>query len=175
MSDVQEFLTFVVACGGAGAFIDFVIGKKGQQKARSTLEVWWIRFDDVQANNFGRKEAEAASSLLKILFGNFFSIRRLIALMLLMAISFVWWLALIGADPIAKWDYSSDYVLTCLFATLVCSLSISLTQWLCTLALKYLPQSYLIGFLVFVIAMAIQLIFIVFLPIYVLRTIIGYQ
>ena len=40
---------------------------------------WWIRFDDVRWNNFGRKEAEFAVALLDKWFGKrFLSIRRLL-------------------------------------------------------------------------------------------------
>jgi hypothetical protein len=64
--------------GGLGAFIDFLIGRAGQDRARLFLETWWIKFDDVRWNNFGRKEALLAISLIDKLCGaRFFSIRRL--------------------------------------------------------------------------------------------------
>jgi hypothetical protein len=50
-------LATIAACGGVGAFIDFYIGKRGQQRVRDWLETWWIRLSYVRWGNFGRQEA----------------------------------------------------------------------------------------------------------------------
>lgn len=66
-----------VAFSGVGAFIDFVLGKSGQERCRSLLETWWIKFEDVRWNNFGRKEAELATRVIDGLAGKrWYSWRR---------------------------------------------------------------------------------------------------
>jgi hypothetical protein len=52
-----------------GGFIDFLIGRVGPERAKGFLETWWIKFDDVRCNNFGRKEALFAVNLLDRWFG----------------------------------------------------------------------------------------------------------
>ena len=52
-----EALATVAASGGVGAFIDFWIGRAGQQRVRGWLETWWLRFSYVRLSNFGREEA----------------------------------------------------------------------------------------------------------------------
>jgi hypothetical protein len=56
METFKNFLWLIVLVGGLGAFIDFLIGQSGQQKAKEFLFRWWVRFDDVQWRNFGREE-----------------------------------------------------------------------------------------------------------------------
>jgi hypothetical protein len=72
-------LATVAACGGVGSFIDFYIGKRGQQRVRSWLETWWLRLSYVQWDNLGREEARFAVAVMDRLFGDrLFSVRRLI-------------------------------------------------------------------------------------------------
>jgi hypothetical protein len=76
----ESALTTVVACGGAGAFIDFYIGRAGQRRIRDWLETWWLRLSYVKWSNFGREEALFAVQVMDRLFGRrFLSVRRLIA------------------------------------------------------------------------------------------------
>jgi hypothetical protein len=78
----ERTLTVIALCGGAGAFIDFYIGKPGQQRVKSWLETWWLRFSDVRWNSFGREEALFAVRTLDWLFGRrLLSARRLIAVL----------------------------------------------------------------------------------------------
>src|SRR5215467_14482097 len=59
METLTEILWPIVVAGGSagglGRFIDFLIGKAGQEQARDWLLKWWIRFDDVHWKNFGRE------------------------------------------------------------------------------------------------------------------------
>ena len=61
-------LTTVVACGDAGAFIDFWIGRTGEQRVRGWLE-YWIKLSYVRWGNFGREEALFAVRVMDRLFG----------------------------------------------------------------------------------------------------------
>jgi hypothetical protein len=85
---LPEWLWPIALLGGSGAFIDFLIGRAGQDRARSFLETWWIKFDDVHWKNFGQKEALFAVSLLDRWCGRrLFSVRRLIFVTLFFVIA----------------------------------------------------------------------------------------
>ena len=78
METLKDFLWPIIAIGGLGAFIDFVIGKAGQVKAKDFLLKWWVRFDDVRWNNFGREEGLFAGQLIERWFGKrVWSLRRI--------------------------------------------------------------------------------------------------
>jgi predicted outer membrane lipoprotein len=71
-------LTIVAAFGIVGAFIDFYIGKRGQQRVREWLETWWLRLSYVRWGNIGREEALFAVQVMDRLFGErFFSWKRI--------------------------------------------------------------------------------------------------
>jgi hypothetical protein len=73
-------LSTVLVVGGLGAFIDFLIGKAGQAKAKDFLLKWWVRFDDVRWRNFGREEGLFAGRLIEKWFGRgIWSLQRVIA------------------------------------------------------------------------------------------------
>ena len=65
---LKNFLWPIVLVGGLGGFIDFLIGKAGQVKAKDFLLKWWIRFDDVRWNNFGKEEELFAAALMNKFF-----------------------------------------------------------------------------------------------------------
>ena len=69
MLSILSPVSAVVLSAGVGAIIDFLIGPTGQKKLRDKLEDWWIRFDDVRLENFGRKEAEYAAYVIDRMFG----------------------------------------------------------------------------------------------------------
>jgi hypothetical protein len=69
METLKNFLWPIVAIGGLGALIDFLIGKAGQEKAKDFLLRWWVRFDDVRWNNFGREEGLFSGQLIEKWFG----------------------------------------------------------------------------------------------------------
>lgn len=71
-------LTTVAACTGAGAFIDFYIGKDGQKRVKDWLETWWIRLSYIPVRAVGREEALNALRVIDYLFGpKLFSWKRL--------------------------------------------------------------------------------------------------
>ena len=71
MEMLKDFLWPIVAIGGVGAFIDFLIDRTGQEKAKDFLLKWWVRFDDVHWRNFGREEGLSAAQLISHWFGLF--------------------------------------------------------------------------------------------------------
>jgi hypothetical protein len=79
METLKDFLWPIVAVGGLGAFIDFLIGRTRQQKAKDFLLRWWVRFDDIRWKNFGREEGLFAGRLIERWFGKrIWSVRRLV-------------------------------------------------------------------------------------------------
>src|SRR4051794_11172932 len=89
----QSTLTAIAACGGVGGAIDFCIGKAGQVRVRGWLETCWLKMNDVTLNNFGRKEARFAVSLMDNLVGaRLFSSRRLVAVTATWVCTLIgWW------------------------------------------------------------------------------------
>jgi hypothetical protein len=80
LGGIEGALSTVAACGGAGAFIDFWIGKRGEKRVRDWFETWWLRFSYITMKSFGREEALYAVGILDRLFGRrLFSSRRLVA------------------------------------------------------------------------------------------------
>jgi hypothetical protein len=68
----------IAALSGLGAFIDFLIGRVGQDRTRDILASWWIRFDDIKWSNFGQKEASFSVSVLDLVCGKrFLSVKRI--------------------------------------------------------------------------------------------------
>jgi hypothetical protein len=61
METLQNILWPTIAIGVLGVLIEFLIGKAGQEKAKSFLLKWWMRFDDVHLKNFGRTIWQAAN------------------------------------------------------------------------------------------------------------------
>jgi hypothetical protein len=85
---LPHWLWSIAGVAGLGAFIDFLIGRAGQKRVKGWLETWWIKFDDVHRNNFGREEALYAVHLIDYWFGDrFFCVRRLIAVGIILLVS----------------------------------------------------------------------------------------
>ena len=77
---VGNVLTTIAACTGAGAFVDFYIGKSGQKRVRDWLETWRYRLSDIPVRAVGREEARNALRAIDYLFGpKLFSLKRLIS------------------------------------------------------------------------------------------------
>jgi hypothetical protein len=90
METLQHFLWPVVMIGGLGAFIDFLIGKAGQMRAKDFLLGWWVRFDDVRWKNFGREEGLFAGRLIDKWFGGrILSSRRIASALIIFFASLV--------------------------------------------------------------------------------------
>src|ERR1700758_454649 len=78
METIKNIASAVLVVGGLGAFIDFLIGRTGQAKAKDFLLKWWVRFDDVHWKNFGREEGLFAGRLIEKWFGRrIWSLRRI--------------------------------------------------------------------------------------------------
>src|SRR5215469_5431885 len=69
METLKDILLPVVVAGVLGRFIDFLIGKAGQERAKDFLLRWWVRFDDVRWRNFGREEGLFSGHLIERWFG----------------------------------------------------------------------------------------------------------
>lgn len=130
MQNLQAWVSILIACASAGAFIDFVIGKKGQKRAREILETWWIRLDDVKVRTFGSEESLVAAAILRWCFGPFFSVRRLCSLFIILLVCSTAWLAQI--DPEFKLHpIGMGSIYAGLIRLALVSVSISATIWLC--------------------------------------------
>jgi hypothetical protein len=57
LGNFENFMLIVGACAGVGKFLDFWIGKAGQQRLKDRLETWWLRVSYVRWDNLGREEA----------------------------------------------------------------------------------------------------------------------
>jgi hypothetical protein len=66
MPDLQQAATFVIACGGVGAFIDFYLGKPGQKKIKDRLETFWIGLAYVNFRTFARAKPAHAFVLITL-------------------------------------------------------------------------------------------------------------
>jgi hypothetical protein len=87
METLKNILWPIVAIGGLGAFIDFLIGKAGQAKAKDFLLKWWVRFDDVHWQNFGREEGLFAVDMIERWLGKrIWSSRRIVACLVVLVI-----------------------------------------------------------------------------------------
>ena len=77
MSVGNVFAT-IATCTGAGAFVDFYIGKSGQKRVKDWLEIWWYRLSDIPVRAVGQEEALNALRVIDYLFGpKLFSWKRL--------------------------------------------------------------------------------------------------
>jgi hypothetical protein len=75
---VGGIFTTIAAFTGAGAFIDFYVGKEGQKRVKDWLETWWYRLSDIPVRAVGREEALNALRVIDYLFGpKLFSWKRL--------------------------------------------------------------------------------------------------
>jgi hypothetical protein len=80
METLKDILWPIVVVGGLGAFIDFLIGRTGQEKAKDFLLEWWVRFGDVKPRNLGKQDALFIASVIERWLGSsFWSRRRIIS------------------------------------------------------------------------------------------------
>jgi len=88
---MTDTLALIATWGGAGALVDFLLGKVGQKRVRAALESWWIHFADVRLSTFSVREAAFAARLLNTCFGTFLSLRRVSSALVITAIAFLGW------------------------------------------------------------------------------------
>jgi hypothetical protein len=139
METFKDFLWPVVAIGGLGAFIDFLIGKPRQARAKDFLFRWWVRFDDIKWRNFGREEGLFAGHLIGEWFGQrLFSARRFLSAIILLILFVILGLlrVIVGNKP-EDWCFSCNYlnipsmaITWVMILFLGFSLSISFTKFL---------------------------------------------
>jgi hypothetical protein len=115
-------LSTVAACGGVGAFIDFLMSKSDQKRLRDWLETWWLRFSYVDARSFGREEALYALAVIdRVLGRKFLSYRRLLSTTLIgVAVGIVVVMLALFSDSQSYWsDFGNPFAATVLFRDLV--------------------------------------------------------
>jgi hypothetical protein len=148
-------LTTVAACGGAGAFFDFWLGRAGDRRLRSWMETWWLRMSYVRIGNFGREEALFAVAVMDRIFGpSLWSRRRLIstayvgAIAIFIGIAIPLILGIVRQDEIAL-DRPFNFIEVpwelALFAV-----SVSLTQLTARGVAGVLTQKPLVNFILFI-------------------------
>jgi hypothetical protein len=88
METLRNIALAVIAVGGLGAFIDFLMGRIGQQRAKDFLLKWWVRFDDVCWSNFGREEGLFAGGVIEKWFAKkIWSLRRIVMAVIILSLS----------------------------------------------------------------------------------------
>jgi len=142
METLKDILWPVVLVGGLGAFIDFLIGKAGQERAKDFLLRWWVRFDDVRWRNFGREEGFFAGRLIETWFGKrIWSLRRITSFAILSGVNLLYIITISSLEYNFSCGYCHDpiyYLMIVLFVSfLAFSVSISVTKFI-TFRMAYL-------------------------------------
>ncbi|MEI6201674.1 MAG: hypothetical protein WCP68_06965 [Enhydrobacter sp.] len=79
---MEKLWSALAAIGGAaavGSFLDVLVRQRTEQKIRGTFEGWWLRLNDVEWGNFGRRESIEALAILNEWAGaDFISKKRLV-------------------------------------------------------------------------------------------------
>jgi hypothetical protein len=146
----------IVICGGAGALIDFALGKAGQKRVRGVLEAWWIKVSYANLASFGRAEAGAAGLMLVGLFGHFWRLRRLVLVLGTATLVALAWLLLpkTGTTPGGLFIIIFGVKTALELSTM--SLSLSISIWFCRKAEQLLPQRMAYGLLALAAVLALQ-------------------
>jgi len=135
MESLKNILWPIVLVGGLGAFIDFLIGKAGQERAKNFLLKWWVRFDDIRWRSFGREEGLFAGELIGRWCGQrIWSLRRFVAavttLFLLLCIGYLRFVVSSSQqDYLCGHCNSDDNIIAVIVFFISFSLSISLTKF----------------------------------------------
>lgn len=127
-----EWIAPIAAFCFIGAFIDFYIGKSGQQAVKKKLEDWWLKSSYLKWSEFGRDEAFFASRLIYFMFGTTFSMKRmkiLFTIFLFVSALTVYLPLLFATGIVFELRYRSIYQdnIDILLVLAVFSLSITLT------------------------------------------------
>ena len=135
-----------------GAFIDFWLGKRGEERFRGWLETWWLRLSYVRWGTLGRDEALFAVQVIERLFGRrLLSIRRFASTAAIIFSSF----CLVAVHYVIEglpipWDIMGELnnLLWLVLLFLFTSVSLSITHFAAVQAGKFLnkrPYLNLIG------------------------------
>jgi hypothetical protein len=141
---VPGWLWPILSLSGIGALIDFLIGRVGQDRVRDFLLEWWVRFDDVEWNNFAKKEALFSVFVIDECCGRrFFSVRRLIFLiyifLLVYAVMLLVSSPLVSTAGVEEFSYflpNGVDVTATTFAAVSLSISISFNRKLATIVAR---------------------------------------
>jgi len=158
-STALSFFRPVAMLGGLGAFIDFLLGDKGQQQVREWLLVKWIYFDDLKWSTFTTREGGLFISISDSLFGkHLLGTKRLVVCTMVTALCAVCWLFYawqfagyslrieIG-DFLARAIYSAPIELA--MAIMFLTVSISVTRKITDAAVAISGEVARLGFLIF--------------------------
>jgi hypothetical protein len=155
------FLWPVIVLGGLGAFIDFLLGRAGQEQVKDFLLKWWMSFDDVNWRNFGRSDALFVTDILQRWFGkSVWSLRRLY--MVFITYFVLWMIAFSIHYSAGVYDYSThgfDIILQLFVPMLGClsmSLAISLTCRIMLLTARLSSRGTLWNALVWIVSVIIN-------------------
>jgi hypothetical protein len=63
--NLSDFLWLIAVFGGLGAFIDFLIGRAGQERAKDFLLGWWVKLSDIKRGDLGKEDALFIASVIE--------------------------------------------------------------------------------------------------------------
>lgn len=131
-------LETVAACAGTGAFIDFWIGRAGQERVKKQLEDWWLRLSYVRWGNFGREEATFALEVFEKGFGKkLFSWQRVIACYIASLLAFLYtWLTYYVVTHKTSLPLDEISAMKMLFSIILFALGASITQGVARLLIR---------------------------------------
>jgi hypothetical protein len=164
---IDSALSTIAACSGVGAFIDFWIKKRGQERVRDWLETWWLRFSYVRWGNLGREEAIFAVQVIDYAFGRkFFSARRMIVAGVI-TLTFTSLLLALGGSSSLNWSSFRpfEFVVSVAMQWLSVSASLSCTRFAAMVVVRIVTRIPLLNLVGLILIIISQLIIIFFYPI----------
>lgn len=159
-----DLIGVIIICTGLGAFVDFWIGKKGQQRLRKWSEDWWLRFAEVKLDNFGRREAEFCHQVLVRLFGKFWSRQRFDICYSIFMVGLLAVFLGIWSDLSDVWNLGG-IVGALVLISIEYSVSITITMQIAKLSSLYLPEKKIYTLISVIITLVTQYYLIIFLGI----------
>jgi hypothetical protein len=150
---LEHVLGIILAFSGAGAFIDFYIGRDGQQRVKDWLQTWWIRLSYVRWGHFGSEEALFAVQVMDHMFGRrLLSLRRLQAVLAAAGISIVVgalcsYLFPVQNSPLITSSFVGVFICSVILFSLSVSLTRAMSVGLASL-ITYRPAFNLVGFII---------------------------
>ena len=136
-------MTLILACAGLGALIDFLLGRAGQERVRAALEAVWIHIAYIDFKTFAAAEARAASLVLRRMFGTWWSLKRVFAIICVLAASILWWCGygLFGwRDDTYHAPFDWRTLRSLAYAIVAFSVSLSANIWLADTIARFTPQ-----------------------------------
>jgi hypothetical protein len=168
-ADSGGVLTTIATCAGAGAFIDFYIGKDGQKRVKDRLDSWRRRLLEIKIEEVGRAEAQNALRVIDYLFGpKLFSWKRLKSAIIFKLVSLCIYPGLYiaaAAVGLVRIDFEIDEssLLTIIFDLFFLALSISISRFIVTIAIRLVGQSIVRNLLLIICSILLQFIVLIYL------------